>query len=139
MGRGFKIPWIEGQNTMGRGSKYHGYGVRYTMDKGFNIPWVGGSAHSGQVKEYKLGICISTKQAALKSKNKDWLAALKNKNTDWLAALKSKNKDWLAALKSKNKDWYQGFKIPYDTGMSNLNYSQKVTILHIFNLSKIMF
>ena len=50
MGRGFKIPWIEGsiyqrkggQYTKGRGSNYHGYGVRYTMDRWFDIPWVGG-------------------------------------------------------------------------------------------------
>jgi len=24
MGRGFDIPWVGGQNTMGRGTKFHG-------------------------------------------------------------------------------------------------------------------
>ena len=65
MDRGVKIPWIGGQNTMSSGlgiprvvgaiyhgkrgqnimyrrSKYHGYGVRYTMGKGFKMPCIGG-------------------------------------------------------------------------------------------------
>jgi hypothetical protein len=36
MDRGFNIQWV------GR-SKYHGYGVLYTMDKGFDIPLIRGS------------------------------------------------------------------------------------------------
>jgi hypothetical protein len=39
MGRGFDIPW-EG------GSKYHGWGVRYTMGKGVEIPYIGGGENT---------------------------------------------------------------------------------------------
>ena len=45
MGRGFDIPWIEDENTMDRGSIYHGYGGRYTMGMGVDIPWVEGQAN----------------------------------------------------------------------------------------------
>ena len=31
MGRGFDIPWIGVQNAMGKGSKYHEYGVRFWL------------------------------------------------------------------------------------------------------------
>ena len=34
MGKGVTISWAEG-------SKYHGMGVQYTMDRGFNIQCVG--------------------------------------------------------------------------------------------------
>jgi hypothetical protein len=37
---GFKIPWVEG-------SKYHGLGVQYNMDRGLNIQWVGRSKYHG--------------------------------------------------------------------------------------------
>jgi hypothetical protein len=45
MGKGLGIPRVvgaiyhgkRGQNIMYRRSKYHGYGVRYTMGKGFKI------------------------------------------------------------------------------------------------------
>jgi hypothetical protein len=69
MGRGFNIPWVGCQNTMGRGaidhgkrvkipriegSKYHGEGVNipwigvgYTMGRGVKIPWVGGAIYHG--------------------------------------------------------------------------------------------
>ena len=30
---------------MGKGSKYHGYGVRYAMNNGFDTPWVGCSKY----------------------------------------------------------------------------------------------
>jgi hypothetical protein len=30
------------QYTMSRGSKYDGWGVRYTMDMEFKIPWIKG-------------------------------------------------------------------------------------------------
>jgi hypothetical protein len=39
MGSGFDIPWVGGfKIPWVRGSIYHGYGVRYAMDKGFIIP-----------------------------------------------------------------------------------------------------
>ena len=48
MGRGFDVPWIGdsiyqegGQNTMGIGVKYLGWGDQYTMDSGFKFPWLG--------------------------------------------------------------------------------------------------
>ena len=48
MVRGFDIPWVGGQNTMDRGSKYQSYRVQHTMgrvqntmDTGINLPWVG--------------------------------------------------------------------------------------------------
>jgi hypothetical protein len=56
MKRGVKIPWVgEGQNPMGRGSKYIGREVKipwirggqYAMDGGFDMPWVGGSKYHG--------------------------------------------------------------------------------------------
>jgi hypothetical protein len=41
-------------------------------------PW------SGQTKDYKIGICcFSTKEAALRSKNKDWLARNQNDVSEW--------------------------------------------------------
>jgi hypothetical protein len=40
MGKGVTIPWTEG-------SKYHGLGVQYTMDREFNIQWVGRSKYHG--------------------------------------------------------------------------------------------
>ena len=45
------------------------------VDRGFE-PW------SGQTKDYEIGICcFSTKHAALRRKNKDWLA--RNQNNVW--------------------------------------------------------
>ena len=41
MGRRVKIPWIGGQNTMGRG-------VRYTMGSGVKIPWIGSQNTMGR-------------------------------------------------------------------------------------------
>jgi hypothetical protein len=42
------------------------------VDRGFE-PW------SGQTKDYKIGICcFSAKHAALRRKNKDWLARNQN-------------------------------------------------------------
>jgi hypothetical protein len=41
MGRGVKISWMGGQNTMGMGSIYHGEVVK--------IPWVVGSKYHGYV------------------------------------------------------------------------------------------
>jgi hypothetical protein len=39
---------------------------------------------SGQTKDYKIGICcFSTKHAALRSKNKDWLAQNQNNVSEW--------------------------------------------------------
>ena len=41
-------------------------------------PW------SGQTKDYKIGICcFSTKEAALRSKNKDWLARNQKDVSEW--------------------------------------------------------
>ena len=45
--RGFYIPWVEGQNTIGREVKYHGDGVQYIMDRGFDILCVGDPIHHG--------------------------------------------------------------------------------------------
>ena len=54
---------------------------------------------SGHTKDYEIGICcFSAMHAALRSKNKDWLARNQN-NVSYRAkhaALMSKNKDWLA-------------------------------------------
>ena len=41
-GRGFDIPKIAGQNTMGKGPIYHGYGFRNTIGNESEIPWVKG-------------------------------------------------------------------------------------------------
>ena len=39
---------------------------------------------SGQIKDFKIGMCcFSAKQAALKRKNKDWLARNQNNVTEW--------------------------------------------------------
>ena len=47
------------------------------VDRGFK-PW------SGQTKDYKIGIChFSTKHAALRSKDKDWLAQNQNNVSEW--------------------------------------------------------
>jgi hypothetical protein len=41
MDKGFDIPWVEGQNTMGKGVRYTmGMGDQNTMVKGVKIPWV---------------------------------------------------------------------------------------------------
>jgi hypothetical protein len=47
MGREVGIPWVGGQNTMGRGSIYHGYGGPFTIGRGVKIPWVSGSLYHG--------------------------------------------------------------------------------------------
>jgi hypothetical protein len=47
------------------------------VDCGFE-PW------SGRNKDYKIGICcFSSKQAALRSKSKDWLAQNQNNVSEW--------------------------------------------------------
>ena len=47
------------------------------VDRGFE-------PHSGQTKDYKIGICcFSAKHAALRSKNKDWLARNQNNVSEW--------------------------------------------------------
>ena len=47
------------------------------VDRGFE-PW------SGQIKDYKIGICcFSAKNAALRSKSKDWLARNKDNVSKW--------------------------------------------------------
>ena len=39
---------------------------------------------SAQTKDYKIGICcFSAKQAALRRKNKDWLAQNRNNVSEW--------------------------------------------------------
>ena len=39
---------------------------------------------SGQTKDYKIGICcFTTKHAALRSKNKDWMAQNQNNVSEW--------------------------------------------------------
>ena len=71
MGKGVFIPWIEGQNTMGKGpytmgrsveipwegwskvpslvgSEYHGYRGQHTMGRGVKIPWISGSYTMGR-------------------------------------------------------------------------------------------
>jgi len=37
---GVDIPWVGGQNPIGRGVKIPWVGARNTMDRGFKIPWV---------------------------------------------------------------------------------------------------
>ena len=47
------------------------------VDRGFK-PW------SGQTKDYKMGMCcFLTKNAALRSKSKDWLARNRNNVSEW--------------------------------------------------------
>jgi len=47
------------------------------VDRGFK-------PRSGQTKDYKIGICCFTaKNAALRSKNKDWLAQNQNNVSEW--------------------------------------------------------
>ena len=47
------------------------------VDRGFK-------SHSGQPKDYKIGICFfSTKHAALRRKSKDWLARNQNNVSEW--------------------------------------------------------
>ena len=41
------MPWIGGQNTMGRGSIYYGKRGRYTMGRKHDIPWIGVSKCHG--------------------------------------------------------------------------------------------
>jgi hypothetical protein len=42
------------------------------------------NARSGQTKDYDIGICcFSAKHAALRSKNKDWLARNQNNVSEW--------------------------------------------------------
>jgi hypothetical protein len=49
MNRGVKIPWVgEGQNPMGRGSKYIGREVKIPWIRGVNMPWMEGSIYHGQ-------------------------------------------------------------------------------------------
>ena len=44
----------------------------------------GFETRSGQTKEYKIGICcFSAKNAALRRKNKDWLARNQNNVYEW--------------------------------------------------------
>ena len=60
---------------------------------------------SGHTKDYTIGICcFFAMHAALRSKNKDWLARNQN-NVSYRAkhaALMSKNKDWLARIRISN-------------------------------------
>ena len=47
------------------------------VDRGFD-------PRSGQTKDYEIGICcFSAKHAALRSKNKDWLARNQNNVSEW--------------------------------------------------------
>ena len=47
------------------------------IDRGFG-------PQSGQIKDFKIGMCcFSAKQAALKRKNKDWLARNQNDVSEW--------------------------------------------------------
>ena len=40
--------------------------------------------HSGQTKDYKIGICcFSAKHTALREKSKDWLARNQNNVSEW--------------------------------------------------------
>ena len=55
MGKCVFIPWVGGQNTMGRRSIYHGYGVHLslvgvqnTMGKWVFIPWIGSQNTMGR-------------------------------------------------------------------------------------------
>jgi hypothetical protein len=44
----------------------------------------GSKPQSSQTKDYETGICcFSTKHAALRSKNKDWLAWIQNNVSEW--------------------------------------------------------
>ena len=63
---GFDILWVGSpiyhaqgvqyiQCTLGRGSKYHGYVVQYTMDKGFDISCVEGSKYHRLGVRYTIG------------------------------------------------------------------------------------
>ena len=46
-------------------------------DRGFETRW-------GQTKDYKIGVCcFSAEHAALRSKNKDWLAPNQNNVSKW--------------------------------------------------------
>ena len=48
-----------------------------TVDRGLE-PW------SGQIKDYKIGICfLSAKHAAFMRKSKDWLARNQNNVSEW--------------------------------------------------------
>jgi len=47
------------------------------IDRGFE-------PQSGQIKDFKISMCcFSAKQAALKKKNKDWLARNQNDVSEW--------------------------------------------------------
>ena len=47
------------------------------VDRGFQL-------RSGQIKDYKIGICcFSTKQAALRRKSKDWLDQNQDNVSEW--------------------------------------------------------
>jgi hypothetical protein len=47
------------------------------VDRGFE-------PRSGNIKDYEIGIyCFSAKHAALRSKNKDWLARNQNNVSEW--------------------------------------------------------
>ena len=47
------------------------------IDRGFE-------PQTGQIKDFKIGMCcFSAKQAALKRKNKDWLARNQNDVSEW--------------------------------------------------------
>ena len=49
-----------------------------------SVAYCGFEFQSGQTKDYKIGIwCFSTKNAALKSKGKDWLARNQNNLLEW--------------------------------------------------------
>jgi hypothetical protein len=51
--------------------------VLSVVDRGFE-------PRSGQTKDYKIGICcFSANHAALRRKNKDWLARNQNKVSEW--------------------------------------------------------
>ena len=51
--------------------------VSSRVDRGFE-------SMSGQIKEYKIGICcFSTKHAALRRKSKDWLARNQHNVPEW--------------------------------------------------------
>ena len=46
--------------------------------------YFGYEARLGQTKKYKIGICcFSAKNAALRRKNKDWLARYQNNVSEW--------------------------------------------------------
>ena len=54
MDRVVDIPWLGGQNTMGRGVTMPCVGGRNTMCRGFDIPWVELKYHGYGVKTYKV-------------------------------------------------------------------------------------